>query len=74
MRELVVVDVNNASVLDRYAEIHVFCKSSGISMRDNDVWIAACAAAADAILVTNDADFDRLHPKFVTRMYFPFKA
>jgi tRNA(fMet)-specific endonuclease VapC len=30
-------------------------------MRENDLWIAATAAASDAILVTTDKDFDHLH-------------
>lgn len=71
LRELVVIDINNASILNRYAEIHSYSVKSGIACSDNDVWIAACASATGAILVTNDKDFDAWDPKFLTRMYFP---
>ena len=36
-------------------------------MGDNDVWIAATAAAAGAYLLTTDKDFDHLHPTYVQR-------
>jgi len=54
------VNISSQPVLDRYAEIDTFLKRSGRTVSDNDVWIAACASAADATLLTTDRDFDPL--------------
>src|SRR6266542_6644163 len=52
LREFVVVDITPRAVLERYAEIDSFLKRNGRVVADNDVWIAACASAADATLLT----------------------
>jgi tRNA(fMet)-specific endonuclease VapC len=70
VRELVVVDINNATVLRRYAEMHEYLVKIGRSVGDNDIWIAACAAAASAVLITTDRDFDALNGVHVTCLYF----
>src|SRR5438046_5400916 len=69
MRELVPVNIDTRPVLDRYAEIDVFLTQSGRTVSDNDVWIAACAAAADATLLTTDLDFDPLVPHYLDRVW-----
>lgn len=74
LRELTVVDIHNASVLAQYAKIDAFAKRNGRSLSDNDTWIAATAAAADAVLITNDKDFDVLHGQFIERIYVPPKT
>jgi tRNA(fMet)-specific endonuclease VapC len=66
VRNLIVVDIRHASVLDRYAEIHAFCRKRGSSMGDNDKWIAATASAARATLITTDQDFAPLHGEFLS--------
>lgn len=68
--ELVVVDVRNQTVLEKYAEIDAFMVKNGHPIGDNDVWIAATAAAAGASLLTSDKDFDPLHDVFLTRIFF----
>ena len=68
--ELVVVDVRSQSVMDRYAEIDTFMVKHGHVVGDNDVWIAATTAAAGAVLLTTDKDFDPMHDRFLTRIYF----
>jgi tRNA(fMet)-specific endonuclease VapC len=70
VEELVVVDVRNQSVMDRYAEIDTFMVKHGHLVGDNDVWIAATASAAGAVLLTTDKDFDPMHDRFLTRVYF----
>ena len=74
LRELTVVDIHNATVLAQYAKIDAFAKRNGRILSDNDTWIAATAAAADALLITNDKDFDALHGQFIERIYVPPKA
>lgn len=46
VQELIVVDVRNQSVMDRYAEIDTYMVRHGHAVGDNDVWIAATASAA----------------------------
>lgn len=71
IREFTVVDIYNATVLRRYASIDAFAKSKGRALSDNDTWIAATAASAEAVLITNDKDFDVLHDQFIERIYVP---
>jgi tRNA(fMet)-specific endonuclease VapC len=46
-----------------------FLKRNGRAVGDNDVWIAACASAADATLLTTDRDFDLLHGTYLDRVW-----
>jgi tRNA(fMet)-specific endonuclease VapC len=69
LREFVVVDITSRTVLERYAEIANYLKRSGRAVGDNDVWIAACASAADATLLTTDRDFDPLHGTYLDRVW-----
>ena len=65
LHELVIVDIHNGKVLAAYAEIDAFLKKNGRAVGNNDVWIAACAHAAGAVLLTTDKDFEPLDPKFI---------
>ncbi len=38
-------------------------------MGKNDVWIAATASVVEAVLLTTDADFDHLDPRFLKRIW-----
>lgn len=69
MGELVPVNISSQPVLNRYAEIDTFLKRSGRSVSDNDVWIAACASAADATLLTTHRDFDPLAGQYLNRVW-----
>ena len=69
LRELVSVNIAAEPVLARYAEIHAFLTQSGKVVSNNDVWIAACASAADATLLTTDRDFDPLVPAYLQRVW-----
>ncbi len=63
---LVVIDINHESVLDAYVSVARACRSAPGGARvlsNNDLWIAASAVAANAMLLTMDKDFLFLHPK-----------
>lgn len=65
LRELVVVDVNKASILNRYAEIWTHLEAAGTPIGENDTWLAATASATNAVLLTTDTDFNRVPPLFL---------
>ena len=55
---LVVVDINHQSVLEAYVQLYVVSRKAGSAIRQsNDLWIAATAKAASAVLLTTDRDF-----------------
>ncbi|HEY1066586.1 MAG TPA: type II toxin-antitoxin system VapC family toxin [Pirellulales bacterium] len=62
------LDVSDPAVLEAYAEIDDFTTTAGRPMGKNDVWIAATARASGLVLLTADADFDHLHPAWLTRL------
>ncbi|WP_338092445.1 type II toxin-antitoxin system VapC family toxin [Sorangium cellulosum] len=64
VNQLVVFDINRA-IIDHYAAIHAFLIGSGRAVGDNDVWIAATAAATSALLITTDKDFEALAGTFL---------
>lgn len=62
---LVVVDINHPSVIDVYVELDLISQrhpEGARNMGKNDLWIAACAKAAGAMLLTTDNDFSHLIP------------
>jgi predicted nucleic acid-binding protein len=62
---LVVVDINHPSVIDAYVALELVSQShpdGSRNMGKNDLWIAACAKAAGATLLTTDNDFTHLIP------------
>jgi predicted nucleic acid-binding protein len=69
LHEFVVVNITTRPVLERYAEIDTFLKRNGRAVADNDVWIAACAAATSATLLTTDRDFDPLQGSYLERVW-----
>jgi predicted nucleic acid-binding protein len=40
--------------LDEYAKLHAYCRTSGIAIGQNDLWIAAVAISRNIPLVTCD--------------------
>lgn len=57
--ELVEVDINSQDVLDHYIELDHAIENAKPkpTIDQNDLWIAAVTAAADATLITTDKDF-----------------
>jgi tRNA(fMet)-specific endonuclease VapC len=68
VRQLVVVQLDQGSILSKYAEIVHFTEClqrPARPMGQNDIWIAATAAATGAWLVSADKDFDHLEPTLI---------
>lgn len=66
---LVTVDINDEAVIQAYVEIDLFSQGHPAGARNmgkNDLWIAACAKAAGATLLTTDRDFDHLNPMLLS--------
>ena len=61
------IPIDTPEVMEAYAVIDAESKDMGITMGKNDVWIAAVAHVTGFHLITNDRDFDHLHPDFLTR-------
>jgi tRNA(fMet)-specific endonuclease VapC len=62
---LVTIDLNDDAILAAYVETDAAARAAPGGARnlgDNDLWIAATARAADAVLLTTDRDFIFLHP------------
>jgi len=67
LANLVIIGIDREPVLNAYADLSVHLKAAGRPIGQNDLWIAACARAAGAVLLTTDTDFDVLHPDWVRR-------
>jgi tRNA(fMet)-specific endonuclease VapC len=65
---LVVVGIDRDPVLRAYAEFDAELTRAGTRMgQQNDLWIAATAAATGAVVLSTDRDFDALHPARIQR-------
>lgn len=60
LNHFVIVDLSFPGVVSAYAQIDYFSRQSGHRMGKNDLWIAATAQAAGAVLLTTDVDFSHL--------------
>jgi len=54
------------AIADHYAIIKATTQSKGLSLDENDLWIAATALSLGATLVTRDSDFQRVDRLIVT--------
>ena len=73
LQELVVVQLGQGAIVQKYAQIDHHCEKiikPARPMAQNDMWIAATASATGATLLTTDSDFDHLDPSFLTRVRF----
>lgn len=72
---LVVVDISRDPVLRAYARFDAELTHAGTRMgQQNDLWIAAAAAATGAVVLTTDPDFDVLHPASIQREWVDPKS
>ncbi|MBI4502899.1 MAG: PIN domain-containing protein [Gemmatimonadetes bacterium] len=72
LSNLLVLETARRPVLEAYAEVAERLRTAPIGQ--NDLWVAAAARAAGAVLLTTDTDFDRLHPDFIQREYIDQRA
>ncbi len=61
------IPIDTPDVMEAYAAIDAYSKSSGLNMGKNDVWIAATAHVTGFELVTADGDFSHLHRGLLTQ-------
>ena len=74
LNEVPTLDINKQTILDAYARIDAWTHGKpvispqntpppkpAISMKQNDLWIAATAHASSAALLSTDTDFRHLH-------------
>jgi predicted nucleic acid-binding protein len=69
LRELVRVDAGHPDVVQAYIDLYCEARRAGRyqQFRQNDLWIAATARAAGAVVYTcNGKDFDWIDPTYVT--------
>ena len=62
---VVILDINHDSVIEAYVAVNKSCRNAAGGRRTlskNDIWIAATAIAAGAMIVTTDKDFVFLNP------------
>jgi len=67
--ELVLVDLSFGRTPEGYGRITAHARKHGLGIGENDRWIAATAAEADAHLVTMDGDFGPLDPAFISHTW-----
>jgi predicted nucleic acid-binding protein len=65
LEQCIVIDLRQRDVLDGYACLHDVNTKSGLSIGQNDLWIAACANAAGLAVLTSDKDFERIPANLV---------
>jgi tRNA(fMet)-specific endonuclease VapC len=75
LSKFIIIDLNFADIINRYAEIDTFSQGrlegrvsnfTARNMGKNDVWIAATASVLDATFLTTDSDFDHLDGEFLS--------
>ena len=45
---------------DHYAKIKLIRQRKGLTLDENDLWIAASAMALNAVLISRDSDFQQI--------------
>ena len=74
LAELVRVDAGHPDIVQAYADLYFEDQRGGRGTGENDLWIAATAKVAGAVLLTGDSDFNWLHPQFIRVEYIPTQA
>ena len=82
MATMPVIDINNESILEAYAQIDAWTHGKSVTspdntpppkpaipMKQNDIWIAATAHVSDAVLLSTDKDFEHLNNVWLKFVY-----
>ena len=82
MATMPVIDINNESILEAYAQIDAWTHGNSVTspdntpppkpatpMKQNDIWIAATAHVSDAVLLSTDKDFEHLNNVWLKFVY-----
>jgi predicted nucleic acid-binding protein len=72
LENVVTIDLNSELIIAAYVEVDAAnhaVPGGARQLANNDMWIAASAKAAGAILLTTDQDFQHLHPTVITIQY-----
>ena len=72
LQDVITEELGDQNILDAYVELsRVAMEYPGGARKlgDNDMWVAATAKAAQAILLTTDRDFLIFHPDYFTITY-----
>jgi len=59
LQRIVIVDISETAVIDAYVRV-VISRPKGVTLPQNDMWIAAATMASGACLLTCDTHFDFL--------------
>lgn len=65
LNELVRLEAGLPEIVAAYARLYFEDQRQGQNTKQNDLWIAASAVAADAVLLTCDRDFEWMSPGLV---------
>lgn len=71
LAELVRVDAGFPDIVKSYAELYAADQTLGKNTGQNDLWIAATARSAGAVLLTCDDDFSWMGPSLVMVEFVP---
>ena len=55
-----IIPISTPGVRERWAHLRSAIKRKGITIGDNDLWIAAAAHVQELTVLTTDGDFERL--------------
>ena len=69
MLHFAVKSIDEAEIVQTYANLDAYAVSMGVTMGKNDLWIAATAVVTGATLLTTDRDFDLFAPRFLHRLW-----
>lgn len=71
INELIRFEASLPDVVQAYSELYFEDQRLGRNTGENDLWIAACAMAAGAVLLTCDTDFLWLNESFIRVEHIP---
>jgi tRNA(fMet)-specific endonuclease VapC len=71
LSELVRVSAGEPEVVKSYGVLYAHQTKIGKKVGENDLWLAATAAAINGTVLTCDSDFLKIDPALVSYIHFP---